>query len=226
MQVSCNHCNRKLDIPEEKIPSGQAFNLTCPGCKNKFRVDSHLEKTELYKPEEEDRVDEYQSVDTTLMFTDAEFDNDEEVFEIYDENDQVALILDSKYEDAWSAALSGLEFKLQTANSPEHAVHKLKFSSFNVVILHENYGETTLETSPLYNYIINMPMSSRRKIFVILVGKNFKSTDNMEAFAHSVNLVVNERDIDKLDVILKKSINENNIFYKIYRDTLQSLGKF
>ncbi len=226
MQVTCNHCNRKLDIPEEKVPAGQAFNLTCPGCKNKFRVDSHLEKAELYKPEEENRVDEYQSVDTTLMFTDAEFDTDEEVFEIYDENDQVALILDPKFEDAWSSALSGLEFKLQTANSPEHAVHKLKFSSYNVVILHETYGETTLETSPIYNYIVQMPMSSRRKIFVVLVGKEFKSTDNMEAFAHSVNLVVNERDIDKLDMILKKSINENNIFYKIYRDTLQSLGKF
>ncbi len=42
MQVSCTECQRGINIPDEKVPKGQAFNLTCPGCKTKFRVDQHL----------------------------------------------------------------------------------------------------------------------------------------------------------------------------------------
>ena len=227
MQIECKQCSRNLNVPDEKVPKDKAFNLTCPGCKHKIRVDGHIKKVELYQPEEDERdpMGEYDLVDTTLMISDSEYDEDDEPLEIYDENDKLALIMDRKNEDAWSASLSGLEFKLQVPATPEQGVHRLKFHEFQVVVLNENFDETSLEESPVYNYIINMPMTSRRKSFVVLVGEKFRSTDNMEAFALSVNLVINERDIDKLDMILRKSINENETFYKIYRETLQAHGK-
>jgi len=216
MQITCSSCSRDINIPDDKVPQGQAFNLTCPGCKTKMRVDQHL------KPPEEDAAD---ALDTQSMLVDEEFDDDDEAIEIYDEHDKIALILDKKNHDLWTTALTELEYKLQTAKSPEHAVHKLKFNQYHVVAFHEKFGDTTIDSSILYEYIRDMPMDIRRKTFVALVGDNFKTLDHMEALAHSVNLVINQNEIDQLETILKKSTGGNDTFYKVYRETMTALGK-
>ncbi len=218
MQITCSSCSREINIPDDKVPQGQAFNLTCPGCKTKMRVDQHLQPPGFGEEEEGG------SLDTTSMVVDEEFDDDE-AFEIYDEHDKIALVLDKKNHDTWTTALTELEYKLQSAKSPEHAVHKLKFNQYHVVAFHEKFGDTTLETSPLYEYIRDMPMDTRRKTFVVLVGDNFKTLDHMEALAHSVNLVINQNELDRLETILKKSTGENDNFYKVYRETMTALGK-
>jgi hypothetical protein len=216
MQVECSSCNKEINIPDNKIPQGQAFNLTCPSCKTKMRVDQHL------KPPASDPAE---SVDAISMVVDEDFEDDEEEIEIYDEHDKIALILDRQNDDLWTTALNELEYKIQRAQSPEHAVHKLKFNQYHVVAFHEKFGGSTLETSPLYEFIRDMPMDARRKIFVALVGENFKTLDNMEALAHSVNLVINQKELDQLEAILKKSIGDNDNFYKVYRETMTALGK-
>ena len=216
MQVECSSCNKEINIPDNKIPQGQAFNLTCPSCKTKMRVDQHL------KPPASDPAE---SVDAISMVVDEDFEDDEEEIEIYDEHDKIALILDRQNDDLWTTALAELEYKLQRAKSPEHAVHKLKFNQYHVVAFHEKFGGSTLETSPLYKFLVDMSMDTRRKIFVALVGENFKTLDNMEALAYSVNLVINQKELDQLEAILKKSIGDNDNFYKVYRETMTALGK-
>ena len=215
MQVECPSCAKEINIPDNKIPQDQAFNLTCPGCKTKMRVDHHL------KPPASDPTG---SLDAASLVVDEEFEDDEAI-EIYDEHDQIALILDRQNDDLWTAALTDLEYKLQRAKSPEHAVHKMRFNEYHVIVFHEKYGDSSLETSPLYEYIKDMPMHTRRKTFIAMVGDKFKTLDNMEALAYSVNLVINQKDVDQLETILKKSIGDNDTFYKIYRETMTALGK-
>ncbi len=215
MQVECSGCAKEISIPDNKIPQNQAFSLTCPDCKTKMRVDQHL------KPSSSDATG---SLDAASLVVDEEFDDDEEV-EIYDEHDKIALILDRQNDDLWDATLTDLEYKLQRAKSPEHAVHKLRFNQYHVVVFHEKYGDVSLKTSPLYEYIRDMPMHSRRKTFIALVGDHFKTLDNMEALAYSVNLVINQKDMGQLETILKKSIGDNDTFYKVYRETMTALGK-
>jgi hypothetical protein len=207
MQVECSSCTKEINIPDDKIPPNQAFNLTCPGCKTKLRVDQHLK-----------------SLDASSLVVDEEFDDEEDI-EIYDEHDKIALILDRQNDDLWDTVLTELEYKLQRAKSPEHAVHKLRFNQYHVVVFHEKYGDSSLKTSPLYEFIRDMPMYTRRKTFVAIVGENFKTLDNMEALAFSVNLVINQKDIGQLETILKKSIGDNDTFYKVYRETMTALGK-
>ena len=214
MQVECTSCDKEINIPDEKIPQGQVFSLTCPGCKTKMRIDKHL------KPP----ADSPGSLDAASMIVDEEFEDDD-TFEIYDEYDKIALILDKTNDETWDTALTELEYKLQRAQSPEHAVHKMRFYQYHVVAFHEKFGGTKLENSILYQFIREMPMETRRKTFIALVGDNFKTLDNMEALSYSVNLVINQKDMDQLETVLKKSIGDNELFYKVYRETMTALGK-
>ena len=96
MQVECSSCAKEINIPDEKVPQGQAFNLNCPGCKTKMRVDQHLQP-------------EPAALDASSMLVDEDFEDDEEI-EIYDEHDQIALILDRQDDDIWTTAFTELDF--------------------------------------------------------------------------------------------------------------------
>ena len=217
MQVTCNACQRSMNIPDEKLPKDHAFSITCPECKIKFKVDQHL------KPKEKE--EKVETVDTSSMVVNPEEFEDDGNLVIYDENDQIALVLDDINKDVWTKALEEKNFKIQYARSPEYAVHKMKFTHFHFVALNENFGNVALDESPIYQTVIEMPMVTRRNIFFALVGTNFKSLNNMQAYQKSANVVINEKDLDKLGDILKKSISENEIFYKVYKETLNAMGK-
>jgi len=221
MQVTCNACDKSINVPDEKVPKDQAFTLTCPSCKNKIRVDQHLKPSEPEPPPEP----ESDEINTFAFVSSEGFEEDDEVLEIYDENDKVALVLDHAHEDTWIETLSNLGYKLQSAKSPEHAVHKIKFTEFDLIVLHDEFGDVPLEENAAYRYLTEMPMAQRRKIFFILSGKNYKSTSNMEAYAFSVNVTINDKDFEKIPIILKKTINDNDNFYKIFKETLKALGK-
>mgnify|MGYP001326002449 CR=1 FL=1 len=214
MQVTCNACQRSMKIPDEKLPKDHAFSITCPECKIKFKVDQHL------KPKEKEET----VVTRSMVVNPQEFEDDEDLV-IYDENDQIALVLDDNNKDVWTKALEEKNFKIQYARSPEYAVHKMKFTHFHFVALNENFGNVALDESPIYQKMIEMPMVTRRNIFFALVGANFKSLNNMQAYQKSANVVINEKDLEKLRDILKKSISENEIFYKVYKETLNAMGK-
>ncbi len=213
-----------MNIPDEKLPKDQAFSITCPGCKTKIKVDQHLKpkESEPVSPPPEEKEE---TVDTASMVINQEEFEDDEDLVIYDDNDQLALVLDDNNKEIWAKALEEKEFKIQYARSPEHAVHKIKFTHFHFVALNENFGNVALDENPFYQTLIEMPMVTRRNIFFALVGANFKSLNNMQAFQKSANVVINEKDLEKLGDILKKSISENEIFYKVYKETLHAMGK-
>ena len=222
MQVECNECQRSMNIPDEKLPKDQTFSITCPGCKNKIKVDQHLKTQEsptsaAPKPEE--------VLDAPSMVVEHEDYEDDDELVIYEEGDQLALVLDEKNQSAWTEALESRDYKIQYAKSPEHAVHKMKFTHFHFIALSENYGNKGLDNNPVYQTLIKMPMVTRRNIFFALLGTNFKTLKNMQAFQKSANVVINEKDLDKLGDVLKKSITENEIFYKVFKETLHSMGK-
>jgi len=228
MLVNCSSCEYEIKIPDKKVPEGKAFNVSCPKCKNKVRVDGHLKKD----PEPEQKPvaaevpskanDSESEIDTGLV-VDSGFEEEDVPF--YSENDKVALVLVDKEQDKWVKTLEKMDFKIQIAKSPEQAAHKMKFTQFHFVVLTETFQRQNLEENEGYKFVIEMPMSTRRKMFVVLMGANFKSGHNMQAFASSVNLVVNEKDMDKLPDLLKQSIIENDTFYKVYKETLTALGK-
>jgi hypothetical protein len=68
-------------------------------------------------------------------------------------------------------------------------------------------------------------MPVRRRIFLALVSDGFKTMDNMMAFAMSANVVIHGKDAEKLNLVLRKAIAENERFYKVYTDTLVETGK-
>lgn len=228
MQVKCTECEHGINIPDKNIPEGKSFAIACPGCRAKIHIERPLSSQSIKdaKPFIDGEPEgDNGSGDTSGMVLLTEFEDEEEEFQIYDENDKLALILDDANKNLWTDVLEERGIKGQYAKSSEHAVHKMKFTHYHYVILHENYDNIPFQKNPIYQGLVKMPMVTRRHIFLTLVGEGFKTLSNMQAFSHSVNLVINEKDLDKLAKIIKKAIAEHEMFYKVFKESLQAMGK-
>lgn len=146
--------------------------------------------------------------------------------EEYSDEFKTALVCEDSAEmrSGITSALNELKYKVETASGADDAFEKLKFNRYDVIVLNEKFGGSP-ENNAVYKHLQFMPMSNRRHIFLALIGQNFKTADNMTAFSRSANVVVSENDVSNLKAILKKSIADNDQFYKVYKESLIKLGK-
>lgn len=123
------------------------------------------------------------------------------------------------------AALEQLGLAMYAPKTAEEAVERLRRHFFELVLVNEQFNGATPLDNPVLVAVRTMAMSMRRYIFVGLLGREYKTFDNMMAFAKSVNMVVNVNDLPHLAAVLRKGVIDNNEFYRVYREVLAAAGR-
>ncbi|HDG96725.1 MAG: hypothetical protein DRG71_04245 [Deltaproteobacteria bacterium] len=214
MEVICEHCRAKLNIPEDKVPKGKKVAIACPKCKKKFLIELPPKGRQEYPEGLEGAGYEYRDVEEALQLT-------------YEQGEKLCLMMGAPQVDV-EAVKQGVEsvgYRFIEAEDIRTALSKMRFHHFDMAILCDNFDGVSLDQSPIINYMNHLPMSTRRRIFLVLIGEQFKSMDQMMAFAMSANLVVNIKDTDKMAPILKRSLADHELFYKVFMETLEEIGK-
>jgi DNA-binding response OmpR family regulator len=122
------------------------------------------------------------------------------------------------------STLKAIGYKSHVAETSEMAIERIRYTPYDVVILQDSFAGSSLRSNALLAYLATLPMSQRRNSFVCLIGESFKTLDAMQAFAHSVHVVVNPFDLPNFAAILKKSIAEFELLYKVYKDAVAVQG--
>lgn len=212
MEIQCTGCNKRFIIPEEKIPQKDTFQILCPQCHNRITVS--------LKERAEERGEEIKEQPQELPIAAASAE------EIYSD---VPLALVGEDNPSHQAiikeALESLGYKAVLVKNPEEALERMKFVQCEVVVLNEELGGSSPSNNAFLTHLQHMPISSRRNIFLTLCGKNFKTMDNFMAFVNSANLVININDLTSLKNILKRAIDDDKQFYRVFKDCLRELGK-
>jgi CheY-like chemotaxis protein len=123
------------------------------------------------------------------------------------------------------AALEQIGFSMLAVKNADEAIARLRRDVYELVIVDEQYEGATPLDNRVLAAVRAMLMSHRRWMFVALLGREFKTFDNVVAFARSVNVVVNLSDLPHLATILKKGIAEHVDFYRVFRQVLTDAGK-
>lgn len=146
--------------------------------------------------------------------------------DVFEVGDKTSLICaDATTTETVKSTLRELGCKFHTAETPELAIERMRYTSYNCIVIHENFAGNSLKSNPVLSYLAPLPMAQRRNSFVCLVGSSFKTLDAMQAFAKSVNLVVSPSDLPNLTAILKKGLAEFETLYRSYRDVLAAMGE-
>jgi CheY-like chemotaxis protein len=218
MEVICEHCQYKLNIPDGKIPPGKSARVTCPKCKEKLTVSAPSEETPAAAIDED-------AFEDFFSFTDDDDEGDgdgQKPFDFVEEEGKTALLCESDPEilSQVSEVLEVLEYYVTVPKSSRDALKKMRYHSYNIVIVNEIFDTQDPDINGVLIYLERLNMEERRDIFVTLLSSRFRTMDQMASFHKSVNIVVNLNNIQDFDKILRRSLADNDLFYRIYRECL------
>lgn len=222
MEITCDQCKTKLSVADEKLPEGKAVTIKCPKCQNKISID--LTKNQAgggggngAKPSS-----------NAFNFDEGtdDYDAAERPFDFLEEEGNTALVCENDPEivKQINIVLGIMDYSITTAESVRDALKKMKYHTYNMILVNETFGGSEPDANGLLVYLERLSMDVRRNIFVGLLTRRFPSMDNMAAFIKSVNITINPKDINSLDRILARGINEHDLFYGIFKESLKKLG--
>jgi len=138
--------------------------------------------------------------------------------DFFEVGDRTSLVCaDATVGEIVRATLRELDFKFHSADNAEIAIERIRYTAYDIILVQDDFGGTNLKSNSVLNYLSSLGMAQRRFSMVVLIGPNFKTLDAMQAFAHSVQLVVNTADLANFTAILKKSWAEFDVLYRVYK---------
>lgn len=222
MDVSCDHCQARFKIPDEKVPKNQVFAMTCPKCKQKFSVDTReSEQAPAAKPAESKPrtlVDEVES---------GSYSASDRPFDFLEEGAETALICepDAAVREKVLTAVKAMKYHVTTPPNARDVLKQMRFHVFDMVVINELFDTNDPDRNNIMSYMERLSMDIRRNMFVVMLTDRFRTQDNMTAFHKSVNLVLNLSNVDDFEKIVQRGITENKAFYKVYRECLIKAGR-
>lgn len=234
MEVICQSCEKKLKIPDEKIPEERVFSLRCPACKGKIHVNLNpaqpREKEKAFSAAEwqQDGKPADGAASGLSPFSDeAGYDAAEKPFDFLEEEGFTAMVCENDPESVQRIreVLDIMEYSITVPESTRDALRKMKYHVYDLILVNETFDGSSPNANGILIYLERLNMSIRRNIFVGLITKHYNTRDNMAAFLKSVNITINEKDVTHIDRILKSAINENELFFTVLRESMKKLGK-
>jgi predicted Zn finger-like uncharacterized protein len=214
MEITCNSCNTKLSVADDKLPEGKSAAIRCPKCQNKLTIDIS------------DRQSEPQPNQFHFDEGTDDYDASERPFDFLEEEGNTALICENDPEivKQINIVLGIMDYSIAIADSVRDALKKMKYHTYDMMLINESFDGSDPDANGLLIYIERLSMDVRRNIFVGLLTNRYQTMDNMAAFNKSVNITINTKDISSLDRILSRGINEYEMFYAVFKDSAKKLG--
>ena len=116
--------------------------------------------------------------------------------------------------------LTELGCKIHTGLFTEDILVKLQTHAYDIVIIAEHFADSTLQNNPILHATLEILPDQRRRQIIALVGSSIHTDSDMEAWAHSVNLVVNLADVPNIKHVLRRSMQRSRSFYTPYAEAL------
>jgi len=212
MEITCENCQSKFKVPDDKIPVGKRTTVPCPKCKGKISLGS----------EKGSPGGGFVSADSNNGY-----DADEKPFDFIEEEGLTALLCESNplISKTISKALDMLDYQITEAESTRDALKRMRYHNYDLFVVNENFDTDNPESNGILLYLERLSMLVRRNMFIALVSDRFRTMDNMMALNKSANLIINSKNIDDIGKILSRGITDNEFFYRIFKGTLKEVGK-
>jgi len=226
MDVSCEKCQASFKIPDEKVPQGKAFSIKCPKCKEKITVAPQAKQAPAAEaaPASVPTFDEAPADEAPV---EESYDSSDRPFDFLEEGVETALICegDPVYRGKIKTALESLGYQVTYPSNSREALKQMRFHVFDMIVVNEKFDTPDPDHNNVLRYLATLTMGVRRNIFVALISDRYRTNDNMAAFHKSVNMVIGVSHIDDIEKVLKHGITENDIFYRVYKESLVKTGR-
>ena len=114
--------------------------------------------------------------------------------------------------------LTTLGYKIHTGLFVEDILLKMRAHIYDVLVVSEHFNASDIGSNPVLAEAIHSPAEQRRRQFLAVVGSSFVTNDEMEAFQHSVDLVVGLADVVNLRPVIRRGLRRAQEFYAPFHE--------
>jgi CheY-like chemotaxis protein len=215
MYLTCPACNKRLQIPDNKLPTDHAVRITCPACQQRFPYDPRARRTPISTVTDTGLAPQIGmvSMPQRTMMADA--------------NAMQALVcLDSpEHQEVCQQMLQALGYTADIMPNQFKALEYLREAPYRLFVLDAAFDGTSLDTNLVLTFLRERPLDQRRYQFVVLCAPELVTADPMNAYSQSVNLVINHTDMPTCGAMLAQQLAEHDLLYRTFREMRQQLGK-
>src|SRR5258706_10573829 len=236
MQALCPQCQQKIVIDDAKVPD-RAFNVRCPRCQTVVKLPGKeaAEGAALAAPafapapaaptpppptpvdtrrgpgagaghsEEELRA---QMMAQLRREMGGEGSHGPQALVVFPNAAQAAAI---------TLTLARLGYHVDSVDDFEQGARLLEQGGHDVVAT-ARVAAAAGRPESLYQRTVRLFPDQRRRIFVILVGDEFKSGDGTQAFLVMADLVLSAREAGAADQLIRSTINDRKRLYQAFDD--------
>jgi hypothetical protein len=119
--------------------------------------------------------------------------------------------------------LARLGYTAEVLDAPEEGGRMLEDGLFDVVIA-SRAAPVPGRPETLLQRVTRLAPTARRRIFLVLVGDEYKTGDGNQAFAAQADLVVNPRDAAAAEVPLLRAMAERARLYQAFNEARRATG--
>ncbi len=221
MQVDCPNCSQRVVVDDAKAPD-RPFNVKCPKCQAIVKFPGKAAGAPPAAAPAPSPASPPPAA-ATVRAADAEtmgrLQRQIRGKSVGPAPGQVLVALaDNAQAQALTAPLRHLGYDIDALDRPEEGGRLLDEGFYEVVVTNKTAavpgkGET------LYQRLVRLPPDSRRTVFLVLVGDEFKTGDGTQAFAAQADLVVGtDAAPNDVESVLLNTMAERTRLYQVFLD--------
>jgi predicted Zn finger-like uncharacterized protein len=219
VQAQCPQCATRIQIDDTKIPD-RPFKVRCPKCQTLLGLPGRSAAPAsgagpgTVEPSAAAAPEPAIEIPSTEML---------EREERHDGSHKDAIIAYSGPAAApIQQALEHLGFRVDAVERIEEGARLLEQGVYEVAVTSHAAGPAG-KNETLAQRILRMPSEARRRVFVIIVGDEFRSGDGTQAWAAQADLVMNPADAGRSENLIRALMVERRRLYQPFTDARQKL---
>ncbi|HEX8371450.1 MAG TPA: hypothetical protein VF585_01615 [Chthoniobacterales bacterium] len=145
-------------------------------------------------------------------------------FDVFEPGDQTALVAfdEARYAEVVSKQLTAIDYKVHGTDSYEELMIQVKTHQYDLVLIQADYAGWAIEENEILQAITKLPAEIRRNEYVMLMGNNLPTNDEMLAFIYSVDLVFDFADMPTFKSVLRRGKARHYDFYYNFREACKA----
>ena len=219
MQAQCSQCSTRIQIDDTKVPD-RPFKVRCPKCqavmtlpgraadsRRRARGGAALGPRPRPHPARKPQPPPYEPPPPPSPEAMARRERAEA-----GANDAL-IALSGPAATALRQALERLKFNVDSVDDIEEGARLLEQGVYEVAVTARTPPEPG-KPETLAQRMLRLPIDARRRVFVILVGEEFRTADGTQAWAAQADLVVNPADAGRCEPLIRSTMTERKRLYQ------------
>jgi len=229
VQVQCSKCAARIQIDDARVPP-RPFKVRCPKCQNLLSLPGLAPEASGRAPDGGGRPQD--PAETTAsgfvppvpppapeappapMLSQAALERAERA--AAGERDAI-IALGGPPAEVLQKALERLGFHADVVEDVEEGARLLEQGVYEVAVTSLSAAEPG-RPETLAQRMLRMPLDTRRRVFVVLVGEEFRSGDGTQAWAVQADLVLHPGDTARAEHLIRATMNERKRLYQPLED--------